>query len=97
MLSGKEKRYLRGLASTEEAVVQIGKAGATESTFKSLEEALEARELVKVKVLKNSPEEAKEVSQLLSEKTGAHLVQVIGNNIVLYRAREKEPGIILPG
>ncbi len=96
MLTGKQKRYLRGLASTEDAIVQLGKAGLTDSTMASLNEALEARELVKIKVLKNSPEEAKEVASLLSEKANAELVQVVGKNIVLYRARKKEPGIILP-
>lgn len=96
MLSGKQKRYLRGLASTEDAVVQLGKAGLTDSTITSLNEALEARELVKVKVLKNSPEEAKDIASILSEKTEAELVQIVGKNIVLYKARKKEPGIILP-
>ncbi|MBE6112605.1 MAG: ribosome assembly RNA-binding protein YhbY [Peptococcaceae bacterium] len=96
MLSGKEKRYLRSLANTIDPVVQVGKASVNESVLFSLNEALEARELVKVKVLKNCLDEVKDVAQELAEQGNAELVQVIGRNVVLYRPNPEKPGIELP-
>ena len=69
MLSGKEKRYLRSLANTIDPVVQVGKASVNESVLFSLNEALEARELVKVKVLKNCLDEVKDVAQELADQS----------------------------
>ena len=57
MLNGKEKRFLRSLANTMEPIVQVGKGSVTESVLHSLNEALDARELVKIKVLKNCLDE----------------------------------------
>lgn len=96
MLSGKEKRYLRSLANTMEPIVQVGKAGVNESVLYSLNEALEARELVKVKVLKNCLDEVDEVAEALAEQSKAELVQVIGRNVLLYRRHPKKPVIELP-
>lgn len=96
MLSGKEKRYLRSLANTIDPVVQVGKASVNESVLFSLNEALEARELVKVKVLKNCLDEVKDVAQELAEQGNAELVQVIGRNVVLYRPNPEKTGIELP-
>lgn len=96
MLSGKEKRYLRSLANTIEPVVQVGKASVNESVLFSLNEALEARELVKVKVLKNCLDEVKDVAQELADQSKSELVQVIGRNVVLYRPNPEKPGIELP-
>lgn len=96
MLSGKEKRYLRSLANTVDPVVQVGKASVNESVLFSLNEALEARELVKVKVLKNCLDEVKDVAQELAEQSKSELVQVIGRNVVLYRPNPEKPMIELP-
>ena len=96
MLSGKEKRYLRSLANTVDPVVQVGKASVNESVLFSLNEALEARELVKVKVLKNWLDEVKDVAQELAEQSKSELVQVIGRNVVLYRPNPEKPMIELP-
>ena len=63
MLTGKEKRFLRSLANTMEPIVQVGKAGVNESVLFSLQEALQARELVKVRVLKNCLDEVQDVAQ----------------------------------
>lgn len=94
-MTGKQKRYLRALASTMPAIVQIGKEGLTEAVVDSADRAITARELIKIKVLNNSPEEAKLVFASLGEAIGAELVQVIGHNGVLYKAKA-EPKIILP-
>ena len=96
MLSGKEKRYLRSLANTVDPVVQVGKASVNESVLFSLNDALEARELVKVKVLKNCLDEVKDVAQELAEQSKSELVQVIGRNVVLYRPNPEKPMIELP-
>ncbi len=96
MLSGKEKRYLRSLANTVDPVVQVGKASVNESVLFSLNEALEARELVKVKVLKNCLDEVKDVAQELADASSSELVQVIGRNVVLYRPNPEKPMIELP-
>lgn len=96
MLTGKEKRYLRSLANTLEPIVQVGKAGVNDSVLFSLNEALEARELVKVKVLKNCMDEVKDVAEALAEESHAELVQVIGRNVLLYRRHPKKPIIELP-
>ena len=90
-MTGKQKRYLRSLAATMPAVVQIAKNGLEDSVIDS---ALMARELIKVKLLNNSPED-KAIFQELADMLGAELVQVIGFNGVLYKAK-KEPKIILP-
>lgn len=68
MLTGKEKRFLRSLANTMEPIVQVGKGSVNESVLFSLNEALEARELVKVRVLKNCLEEVDAVAQALAEQ-----------------------------
>lgn len=94
-MKGKQKRYLRALASTLPAVVQIGKGGLENSVIDSTREALMAKELIKIKVLNNSPEDSKEVFERLAEMLGAELVQVIGHNGVLYKAAKK-PKIVLP-
>ena len=96
VLNGKQKRFLRGMASTMEAVVQVGKSGINESVLFSLNEALTARELVKIKVLKNCLDDIAAVADDLAQKSQADLVQIIGRNVLLYRPNTKKPAIILP-
>ncbi|MCF0158275.1 ribosome assembly RNA-binding protein YhbY [Veillonella caviae] len=93
-MNGKQKRYLRSLAATMQPVVQIGKNGLENSVIDSARAALMARELIKVKMHNNSPED-KAVFQDLADMLGAELVQIIGFNGVLYKAK-KDPKIILP-
>lgn len=95
MLTGKQKRYLRSLAVNEKAIFQIGKDGLNQNLYTSLKEALKARELVKVSVLKSCETEMNEVTVELCANTGAELVQVIGKTVVLYK-RSKERKILLP-
>ena len=96
MLSGKDKRYLRSLAAEMDAVVQVGKGGINESVLFSLNEALDARELVKVKVLKNCLDEMSEVKQAIEAQADCEVVQTIGRNIVVYRKNPNKKGIVLP-
>ena len=96
LLNGKQRRYLRALGHPLDPVVQVGKGCVTENVLFSLGEALTARELVKVKVLKNCLDEAKDVAEELADRTDAELVQVIGRNIILYRPHPDKPVINLP-
>ena len=75
---------------------QIGKAGVVPTVISATEGVIAARELVKVRVLKNSPQEPREAIALLAQATGAELVQVIGRNGVLYRRHPEKPKIELP-
>ena len=95
MLNGKQKRYLRRLAVNEKALFQIGKEGLSQNLFNSLKEALKARELVKVSVLKTCELSMNEISIDLCANTGAELVQKIGKTLVLYK-QSKEKKIVLP-
>ncbi len=95
-LTGKQKRYLRGLGSTINPVIQIGKAGIVPGVIKQTDDALEAHELVKARVLNNCLQDTKEVAGILSRETGAALVQVIGHTFLMYRPSSENPRIELP-
>ena len=89
-LTSKQRAYLRSLAMTMDPVVQIGKGSLTPETTKACDEALEARELIKVSLLQSCLDDPRQIGQVLSERTHAELVQVIGKKIVLYREGKKE-------
>lgn len=95
MLSGKQKRYLRSLAVNEKAIFQIGKDGLSINTINSVNEALDARELVKISILKTCESLVDDIKNELVSKTSSELVQTIGKTIVLYRP-SKEHIIQLP-
>lgn len=96
MLSGKQRSYLKALANRIEPIFQVGKSGVTESFLKQLDEALEAREIIKINVLNNSSLEAKEVALEVCEKLSAEFVQSIGNKFVIYRESKESKKIELP-
>lgn len=96
MITSKQRAYLRGLANTMDPIFQIGKGGIEEAFLKQLEDALEKRELIKIKVLENSGLDAREASNEICERIGAEGVQAIGSKIVLYKQSKKKPKIELP-
>ncbi|KUO51548.1 MAG: RNA-binding protein [Desulfitibacter sp. BRH_c19] len=96
MLSGKQKRFLRALGNELEPIVQIGKGGINKNLMAQVDEALEARELIKVRVLPNSEEIPKDVSIRIAEEVKSQLVQVVGRNFLLYRKSSKKDIIELP-
>jgi RNA-binding protein len=96
MLTSKQRAYLRGLANTIEPVILIGKGGVNDHMIGDIDAALEARELIKIKVLNNSMTEAREASIEIADKIGADVVQVIGGKFVLYRQSEENQTIQLP-
>lgn len=95
MLTGKQKRYLRSMAHHLNPIFQVGKGGINEQMVKSIGEALETRELIKVSVLGNSSEEPKEAGQEIADAAKAELVQVIGRVIVLYKESRENKQIEL--
>ena len=95
MLTGKQRAYLRSLANGIDAIFQVGKNGVTPELRETVHHALEARELVKISVLDNNMLAAAEAAEMLASRTGADIVQVIGNKFVLYRP-SKKPVIVLP-
>ena len=97
-MTSKQRAYLKGLAMNIDPIFQIGKGGLTTEYLEGVEEALEARELIKINVLKNCLDEPKELAYAIAENTDSEVVQVIGRKIVLYReARQPEKRkIVLP-
>lgn len=94
-LTSKQRAQLRGLAMSEDTIIQVGKGGVNDSLVASVDAALKARELIKGKVLENSMLTAREACDALCERCGAEGVQVIGTKFVLFRRNNKEPKIEL--
>ncbi len=90
MITTKQRAFLRGLGNALEPVMQIGKDGFSENSLETVNGLLEARELIKIKVLNNSSVSPKEMMQIICEKTGAEPVQVIGNKLIVYRKSLKK-------
>ncbi|UJL44903.1 ribosome assembly RNA-binding protein YhbY [Virgibacillus sp. NKC19-16] len=96
MLTGKQKRFLRAEANQLKPIFQVGKSGVNENMVEQINDALEKRELMKVSVLQNSMDDKDIVAEQLAEGTGAEIVQIIGNNIVLYKESAENKQIKLP-
>ena len=95
-MTSKQRAFLKSIAMNTEPILQIGKGRLTPEITSSVDEALEARELIKISVLNNCMEEADDLARTLSERTGSEVVQVIGKKIVLYRESKKKKKIVLP-
>ena len=94
-LTSKQIRKLRSLGMTEEPILMIGKEGVTPTVVASAREAIKKRELVKVRVLQNAPDEPEDAITVLAERADANLVQVIGRNGLLFRRNFEKPRIEL--
>lgn len=95
-MTSKQRAYLRSLANTINPIFQIGKGGLSEEIIKQLNNALEARELIKVNVLETAPEDVKSLGEEIAISTKSVFIQKVGNKITLYKPRKKDPKIILP-
>jgi RNA-binding protein len=96
MITGKQKRFLRSKAHHMKPLFQVGKQGVTDNLIEQLVDILEKRELIKVNLLQNAPLPKEEVSKQLAHQTGAQVIQIIGNTIVLYKESVENKEIILP-
>ena len=94
-MTSKQRAYLRSLAVNLDTIMQIGKDGVSENLIKTVSDALEARELIKLKTLETCPYTPREAAEELARATGAEVVTVIGFKLVLYRRSEKNPRIEL--
>jgi len=95
-VTSKQRAYLRGLASTMDPIFRIGKSSVSPELTKGIDEALEARELIKVSVLNNCADDAREIADTLAARTRSVVVQVMGHKITLYRESKKNKKIQLP-
>ena len=91
-LTSKQRAQLRGLANGIDTILQIGKDGIGENLIRQADDALEARELIKGKVLDNNLEyDARRAAEELAKATRSEVVQVIGTKFVLYRESHSKP------
>lgn len=95
-MTSKQRAYLKSLASVIDPIFQIGKSSLTPEYVEAVREAFNTRELIKITVLKNCLDDPKEVAQVLADRSGSQVVQVIGRKIVLYKPDKDKPKIILP-
>ena len=94
-MTSKQRAYLRSLATSIDTIMQVGKDGVGENMIKTVSDALEARELIKLRVLENSGMPPREAAEALAAETGAEVVTVIGTKFVLYRESVKHKKIEL--
>lgn len=95
MLTSKQRAQLRALANPIETILQVGKSGVGEQLIKQVDDALTARELIKLRVLETAPGSVREIAEELAQATNAEVVQTIGTRFVLYRRNNKKPVIEL--
>ena len=97
-MTSKQRSYLKGLAMAMDPIFQIGKSSVTPELTAAIAEALEARELIKITVLKNCLDDGRSIAEVLAERTRSEVVQVIGKKIVLYKPAKDEAKrkIVLP-
>ena len=93
MITSKQRAYLRSLANSEPTIMQIGKGGIGENLIKTVSDALEARELIKLSVLENCDYTPRDMAEELAQATDADVVAVIGRKVVLYRESETKKRI----
>lgn len=91
MITSKQRANLRSQSNGLETIFQIGKGGINDMLVQQVQDALVAREMIKLHVLENAPVLAREAAQQLAEKTGAEIVQVIGTRFILFKRNPKKP------
>ncbi len=95
-MTSRQRAYLKSLAMNIDPVISVGKAALTPEVVRSVREAIDKRELVKVSILNNCEGDRQEIAQMLAERTQSQVVQVIGKKIVLYKKAKKNSKITLP-
>jgi RNA-binding protein len=95
-LSGKQRRYLRGLGHGLEPIVQIGKLGLTDAVTAAVDAALHEHELIKVRIGTECPDDRHDVAERLAPAVKSEVAQVLGRTLLLWRKRPKDSKIQLP-
>lgn len=95
-MTGQQRRYLRGLGHPLQPVVLVGDKGLHEGLFKQIDQALLDHELIKLKVLGGTAERRAETAEAILREVQGQTVQILGNILLVYRARPKDPTIRLP-
>ena len=93
MLTSKQRAVLKGIAQTEDTILQVGKNGVIDTLVTQVSDALKAREIVKMKVQDKCMLSPAEAANELAEKTKSEVVQVIGNKFVLFKRNPQKPKI----
>ena len=89
-MTSKQRAYLKSLAMNIEPIFNIGKSSLTDEILNAISEALEARELIKIGVLKNCIDDPKEIANVIASNTRSEVVQVIGKKIVIYKQADNK-------
>ena len=89
-MTGKERAALRAQANKLQPIFQIGKGGVSDNLIKQLDEALEARELIKITILESAYEDTRDLCNEIAKELGAEPIQAIGSKFVLYRKSTKK-------
>ena len=98
IMTSKQRAYLRSLAMTMDPIFQVGKSSLTPELIEAIREAIDARELIKISVLKNYADDPRAIAEVIAERTRSEVVQVVGKKITLYKEakNEKKRKIELP-
>ena len=95
MLNSRQRAQLRGMANGYDTIFQVGKGGINDQLIKQVDEALEARELIKLRTLETSPETSRTAADKIAHEVSADVVQVIGSRFILYRESKENKSIVL--
>ena len=95
MLNSRQRAQLRAMANDMETILQVGKAGINENTIKQVSDALEARELIKLRVLETCPTTSRETADSIAKEVDCDVVQVIGTRFILYKESKNNKTIKL--
>ena len=95
-MTSKQRSYLKGRAMNIDPIFQVGKSSITPEYTQAIAEAFNTKELIKISVLKNCLDDPRSIAEVLADRTGSQVVQVIGKKIVLYKPDKKDPKIVLP-
>ena len=95
MLNSRQRAQLRAMANDMDTILQIGKIGINENTIKQVLDALEARELIKLRILETCPTSVRETADTIANETDSDVVQVIGSRFILYKESKNNKTIKL--
>lgn len=95
MLNSRQRAQLRAMANDMETILQIGKLGINDNTIKQVADALEARELIKLRILETCPTNVRDTANEIAQKTQCDVVQVIGSRFILYKESKNNKTIKL--